>query len=165
MLNTLMEVSHGSTVVYVASGMSPIQADTITADFITHFGGDSGVVAATVAAVRAQQQSRAAAVAASRAQQLLSAAPAASSQGTKRKTLEPVHFNIKSQDGIIMQFKAKQETLVGAVLDAVARRLAVEVSSLYLLFEGERAHRTTSLAELELEDDDTFDLIIFQVGC
>lgn len=78
----------------------------------------------------------------------------------------PEHLNlqVKSQDGTVVHFKAKVTTPFRKLMTAYCERQSVTSESVVFLFEGERLRGEQTPQEVGMEDGDSIDVVIHQVG-
>ena len=68
------------------------------------------------------------------------------------------------QDGNIVHFKIKRKTQLKKLMEAYCNRQSLQMDQIRFLFDGNRLRETQSPDELEMEDDDVIDAMLFQVG-
>ena len=69
-----------------------------------------------------------------------------------------------SQDGTEIFFKCKPHTNMSRLMTAYAQRQGVNLKSVRFLFDGERVREDQTPKELGLEDGDSIDVVMEQVG-
>ena len=79
---------------------------------------------------------------------------------------KPDTLNIKvvAQDGTEVFFKCKPHTQMKKLMNAYAERMGVQLRSIRFLFDGERVQETQTPKDLGLEDQDSIDVVMEQVG-
>ena len=80
--------------------------------------------------------------------------------------LMAVHINIKvkGQDGNTVHFKMNRNTQLKKLMEAYCNRQSLQMDQIRFLFDGNRLRETYTPEELEMEDDDVIDAMLFQVG-
>ena len=69
-----------------------------------------------------------------------------------------------AQDGNIVHFKIKKKTQLKKLMEAYCARQSLQMDQIRFLFDGNRLRDTQTPDELEMEDDDVIDAMLFQVG-
>lgn len=104
----------------------------------------------------------------SKAQCDLAEVPMSDGEGEEQKpnVSGPEHLNlqVKSQDGNVVHFKAKITTPFRKLMTAYCDRQSVASESVVFLFEGERLRGEQTPQEVGMEDGDSIDVVIHQVG-
>lgn len=79
---------------------------------------------------------------------------------------KPVSLNIKvkSQDGNEVYFKVKKTTPFRRIMEAYCSKVGVETGQVRFLFDGERIEASQTPESLDLEDEDTIDAMVQQLG-
>ena len=79
---------------------------------------------------------------------------------------KPDTLNVKvvSQDGTEIFFKCKPHTNMSRLMNAYATRQGVNLKSVRFLFDGERVREDQTPKDLGLEDGDSIDVVMEQVG-
>ncbi|ODN83996.1 hypothetical protein L202_00031 [Cryptococcus amylolentus CBS 6039] len=79
---------------------------------------------------------------------------------------DPNTLNIKivSTNGEEVFFKIKKTTKLNKLKTAYADRVGTDVGSIRLIFDGERILDHQTAADLDLEDGDSLDVVLQQVG-
>ena len=75
-----------------------------------------------------------------------------------------MNIKVVAQDGTEIFFKCKPHTQMKKLMDAYANRQGVQLRAVRFLFDGERINDTQTPAELGLEDGDSIDAVMEQVG-
>lgn len=85
--------------------------------------------------------------------------------GTAPQT-ETEHINLKvtTQDGEPVHFKIKRTTPMQKLIDAFAKRQALDKATMRFTFDGRRISGTDTPNSLEMEDNDIIDVLIEQIG-
>ena len=68
------------------------------------------------------------------------------------------------QDGNIVHFKIKKKTQLKKLMEAYCARQSLHMDQIRFLFDGNRLREVQTPDELEMEDDDVIDAMLFQVG-
>jgi small ubiquitin-related modifier len=68
------------------------------------------------------------------------------------------------QDGGIVHFKIKKKTQLKKLMEAYCARQSLQMEQIRFLFDGNRLRDSQTPDELEMEDDDVIDAMLFQVG-
>ncbi|WVQ96980.1 hypothetical protein IAU59_004089 [Kwoniella sp. CBS 9459] len=92
--------------------------------------------------------------------------PAAPPPEAKPKPEGDNTLNIKivSTNGDEVFFKIKKTTKLNKLKSAYADRVGTDVTSIRLLFDGQRILDDQTAADLELEDGDSIEVLLEQVG-
>mmetsp|Transcript_100166 Transcript_100166/g.146230 ORF Transcript_100166/g.146230 Transcript_100166/m.146230 type:complete len:98 (+) Transcript_100166:160-453(+) len=77
---------------------------------------------------------------------------------------EHINLKVKGQDGNIVHFKIKKKTQLKKLMEAYCARQSLQMDQIRFLFDGNRLRDTQTPDELEMEDDDVIDAMLFQVG-
>jgi len=77
---------------------------------------------------------------------------------------EHLNLQVKSQDGTVVHFKAKVTTPFRKLMTAYCDRQSVAADSVVFMFEGERLNGNQTPQEVGMEDGDSIDVMIHQVG-
>mmetsp|Transcript_4325 Transcript_4325/g.9375 ORF Transcript_4325/g.9375 Transcript_4325/m.9375 type:complete len:93 (+) Transcript_4325:196-474(+) len=77
---------------------------------------------------------------------------------------EPISIFVKDQSGDQVQFKVKSHTKFEKIFSAFATKKSLDPSTLKFVFEGERVLGTHTPGDLQMEDNDTVDVFIQQLG-
>ena len=70
----------------------------------------------------------------------------------------------RAQDGTEIFFKCKPHTAMGKLMNAFATRQGVNIKTVRFLFDGERIREDQTPQQLGLEDNDSIDVVMEQVG-
>ncbi|KAF9074115.1 ubiquitin-related domain-containing protein [Rhodocollybia butyracea] len=76
----------------------------------------------------------------------------------------PINVKVVSQSGDEVFFKIKRSTKLSKLQGAYANKLGKDVNSIRLLYDGARISDKDTPASLEMEDNDTIDVMVEQVG-
>jgi small ubiquitin-related modifier len=87
----------------------------------------------------------------------------ASAGGAEAKP-DTLNVKVVSQDGTEIFFKCKPHTNMSRLMTAYAQRQGVNLKSVRFLFDGERVREDQTPKELGLEDGDSIDVVMEQVG-
>lgn len=77
---------------------------------------------------------------------------------------EALTIVVKDATGGEVQFKVKTTTKFQKVFEAYAGKKSLDARSIKFLFEGQRVHETMTPADLDMEDGDSIDAMLEQVG-
>ncbi|KAJ3842179.1 small ubiquitin-related modifier [Lentinula raphanica] len=82
------------------------------------------------------------------------------------KTGDPETINVKvvSSSGDEVFFKIKRTTQLRKLLGAYANKVGKDVNTIRFLYDGTRISETDTPHSLEMEDNDTIDVMVEQVG-
>lgn len=82
------------------------------------------------------------------------------------QTQAPEHINIKVVDGKGSEvfFKIKSSTKLGKLMDAYAERAGHVKSSVRFMFDGIKVKPENTPLDLDMNDNDTIEVMIEQVG-
>jgi len=82
------------------------------------------------------------------------------------KTENPDTINVKvvTSSGEEVFFKIKRNTKLSKLQGAYAAKVGKDVASIRFLYEGDRITEDATPASLEMEDNDTIDVMVEQVG-
>lgn len=75
-----------------------------------------------------------------------------------------INIIVAAQDGSQVHFKVKRTTPFQKVFNAYAIRQTMDCSQLKFLFDGRRLRATDTPADFDMEDGDTLDCMLEQVG-
>ncbi|EIW72896.1 hypothetical protein M231_00153 [Tremella mesenterica] len=76
----------------------------------------------------------------------------------------PINIKLTSPNGDEIYFKIKKSTKLGKLCAAYAERVGADVATIRLVYEGVRVTAEQTALELELEDGDSIDVMLEQVG-
>jgi len=77
---------------------------------------------------------------------------------------EHINLKVKGQDGNIVHFKIKRKTQLKKLMEAYCARQSLQMEQIRFLFDGQRLREQQTPDELDMEDDDVIDAMLFQVG-
>lgn len=77
---------------------------------------------------------------------------------------EHISLKVKGQDGNIVHFKIKRKTVLKKLMEAYCQRQSLQLDQIRFLFDGARLRDNQTPDELDMEDDDVIDAMLFQVG-
>mmetsp|Transcript_39707 Transcript_39707/g.61977 ORF Transcript_39707/g.61977 Transcript_39707/m.61977 type:complete len:105 (+) Transcript_39707:57-371(+) len=80
------------------------------------------------------------------------------------KSSEHINLKVKGQDGNIVHFKIKRKTNLKKLMDAYCSRQSLQADQIRFLFDGQRLRENQTPEELDMDDDDVIDAMLFQVG-
>ncbi|KAG2447319.1 hypothetical protein HYH02_007649 [Chlamydomonas schloesseri] len=75
-----------------------------------------------------------------------------------------INLVVKDQEGSEVHFKVKTKTRLEKVIDAYCKKKALDASTVRFLYDGNRVNPTSTPASLGMEDGDTIDCLITQLG-
>ncbi|OCH90386.1 ubiquitin-like protein [Obba rivulosa] len=76
----------------------------------------------------------------------------------------PINIKVLTQTGEEVFFKIKRNTKLSKLQGAYASKVGKDVSSIRFLYDGNRIHDDDTPASLDMEDNDTIDVMVEQVG-
>jgi len=86
-------------------------------------------------------------------------------KGTAVNNDDPITIQLRDQTGEVTYFKIKRSSELNKVLYKYAERKGVHIDSLVSFLDGEKIDGKLTVAELELDDMDQFDVMLEQSGC
>ncbi|TRM66781.1 ubiquitin-related domain-containing protein [Schizophyllum amplum] len=76
----------------------------------------------------------------------------------------PINIKVVSSTGEEVFFKIKRSTKLSKLQGAYASKVGKDVSSIRFIYEGNRIHDDDTPTSLDMEDNDTIDVMVEQVG-
>ncbi|EJD06164.1 ubiquitin-like protein [Fomitiporia mediterranea MF3/22] len=76
----------------------------------------------------------------------------------------PINIKVLSAQGEEVYFKIKRSTKLSKLQTAYAHKIGKEVSTIRFLYDGERINEDDTPASLDMEENDTIDVMVEQVG-
>ncbi|PIL34696.1 hypothetical protein GSI_03476 [Ganoderma sinense ZZ0214-1] len=76
----------------------------------------------------------------------------------------PINIKVTTQNGEEVFFKIKRNTKLSKLQGAYANKVGKDVSSIRFLYDGSRIGDDDTPASLDMEDNDTIDVMVEQVG-
>ncbi|KAH9915587.1 ubiquitin-like protein [Epithele typhae] len=76
----------------------------------------------------------------------------------------PINIKVATQTGEEVFFKIKRNTKLSKLQAAYASKVGKDVSSIRFLYDGNRISDDDTPSSLEMEDNDTIDVMVEQVG-
>ncbi|KAH9943607.1 ubiquitin-like protein [Amylocystis lapponica] len=76
----------------------------------------------------------------------------------------PINIKVTTQTGEEVFFKIKRNTKLSKLQGAYANKVGKDVSSIRFLYDGNRINDDDTPASLDMEDNDTIDVMVEQVG-
>ncbi|THU96051.1 small ubiquitin-related modifier [Dendrothele bispora CBS 962.96] len=76
----------------------------------------------------------------------------------------PINVKVVSSTGDEVFFKIKRSTKLSKLQGAYAAKVGKDVGSIRFLYDGSRISETDTPASLDMEDNDTIDVMVEQVG-
>ncbi|KAG6371811.1 ubiquitin-like protein [Boletus reticuloceps] len=89
---------------------------------------------------------------------------AASQNEVKTEENAPINVKVVSSTGDEVFFKIKRNTKLSKLQGAYAAKVGKDVSSIRFLYDGNRINEDDTPSSLEMEDNDTIDVMVEQVG-
>mmetsp|Transcript_5040 Transcript_5040/g.12173 ORF Transcript_5040/g.12173 Transcript_5040/m.12173 type:complete len:96 (-) Transcript_5040:85-372(-) len=77
---------------------------------------------------------------------------------------EHINLKVKGQDGNIVHFKIKRKTQLKKLMEAYCSRQSLQFDQIRFLFDGNRLRENQTPEELDMDNDDVIDAMLFQVG-
>ncbi|OSC98127.1 small ubiquitin-like modifier [Trametes coccinea BRFM310] len=76
----------------------------------------------------------------------------------------PINIKVTTQTGEEVFFKIKRNTKLSKLQGAYANKVGKDVNSIRFLYDGSRIGDDDTPASLDMEDNDTIDVMVEQVG-
>ncbi|THH27586.1 hypothetical protein EUX98_g6607 [Antrodiella citrinella] len=76
----------------------------------------------------------------------------------------PINIKVTTQTGEEVFFKIKRNTKLSKLQGAYATKVGKDVGSIRFLYDGERVQENDTPASLDMEDNDSIDVMVEQVG-
>ncbi|OSX62730.1 hypothetical protein POSPLADRAFT_1180820 [Postia placenta MAD-698-R-SB12] len=76
----------------------------------------------------------------------------------------PINIKVTTQTGEEVFFKIKRNTKLSKLQGAYAAKVGKDVNSIRFLYDGTRINDDDTPASLDMEDNDTIDVMVEQVG-
>ncbi|KAI0701291.1 ubiquitin-like protein [Cytidiella melzeri] len=76
----------------------------------------------------------------------------------------PINIKVLTQNGEEVYFKIKRNTKLSKLQGAYANKVGKDVGSIRFLYDGNRINDDDTPASLDMEDNDTIDVMVEQVG-
>ncbi|EAU83554.1 hypothetical protein CC1G_04810 [Coprinopsis cinerea okayama7 len=76
----------------------------------------------------------------------------------------PINVKVVSASGEEVFFKIKRSTKLSKLQGAYASKVGKDVNSIRFLYDGSRIQEDDTPASLDMEDNDTIDVMVEQVG-
>ncbi|EJT98153.1 small ubiquitin-related modifier [Dacryopinax primogenitus] len=77
---------------------------------------------------------------------------------------QPINVKVVTSTGDEVFFKIKRNTKMSKLKGAYAQRVGKDVQTIRFLYDGERLGEDETPASLEMQDGDTIDVMVEQVG-
>ncbi|KAI9511809.1 ubiquitin-related domain-containing protein [Russula earlei] len=77
---------------------------------------------------------------------------------------QTINVKVVSSSGEEVYFKIKRSTRLSKLQGAYANKVGKDVNSIRFLYDGSRINDDDTPASLEMEDNDTIDVMVEQVG-
>jgi len=91
-------------------------------------------------------------------------APTQPTEGIVKEESSPISVKVVSAQGEEVFFKIKRSTKLSKLQGAYANKVGKDVSSIRFLYDGARINDEDTPASLDMEDNDTIDVMVEQVG-
>jgi small ubiquitin-related modifier len=75
-----------------------------------------------------------------------------------------LNIKMRSQNGDEMMFLLKDSTKFAKVFQSYSEKVGIPVESLRIMFDGNRVQDTDTPQSLGLEEEDTLDVYVYQIG-
>ncbi|EEH57334.1 uncharacterized protein MICPUCDRAFT_33538 [Micromonas pusilla CCMP1545] len=75
-----------------------------------------------------------------------------------------INLKVKDQDNSEVHFKVRQTTKFSKIFDAFCARKSLQPDSVRFLFDGQRVNANMTPKDLDMEDGDSLDAMMEQVG-
>nr|XP_020857774.1 small ubiquitin-related modifier 2-A-like [Phascolarctos cinereus] len=85
-------------------------------------------------------------------------------EGVKTENNDHIDLKVAGQDGSVVQAKIKRQTSLSKLMKAYCERQGVSITQIRFRFDGQQINETDTLAQLEIEDEDTIDVFQQQTG-
>ncbi|KIM63112.1 hypothetical protein SCLCIDRAFT_1214405 [Scleroderma citrinum Foug A] len=76
----------------------------------------------------------------------------------------PINVKVVSSSGDEVFFKIKRNTKLSKLQGAYANKVGKDVASIRFLYDGNRINEDDTPSSLDMEDNDTIDVMVEQVG-
>ncbi|VDB98147.1 unnamed protein product [Peniophora sp. CBMAI 1063] len=76
----------------------------------------------------------------------------------------PINIKVVSSTGEEIYFKIKRSTKLSKLQGAYANKVGKDVASIRFLYDGNRINDDDTPSSLDMEDNDTIDVMVEQVG-
>lgn len=77
---------------------------------------------------------------------------------------DQINLKVKDQDGAEVHFKVRMSTKFEKIFTAFCSKKSLDPSHVRFLFDGQRIQSTSTPADLEMEDGDSIDAMMEQIG-
>jgi len=91
-------------------------------------------------------------------------APSQQQNDVKQEENAPINVKVVSSTGDEVFFKIKRSTKLSKLQGAYASKVGKDVASIRFLYDGSRINDDDTPASLDMEDNDTIDVMVEQVG-
>ncbi|KAI0700264.1 ubiquitin-like protein [Cerioporus squamosus] len=91
-------------------------------------------------------------------------APSQDEQPKMEEANAPINIKVVTQTGEEVFFKIKRNTKLSKLQGAYANKVGKDVGSIRFLYDGQRITDDDTPASLEMDDNDTIDVMVEQVG-
>ncbi|KAA1470937.1 small ubiquitin-related modifier [Dentipellis sp. KUC8613] len=85
-------------------------------------------------------------------------------QDVKSEDNAPINVKVVSSGGEEVFFKIKRNTKLSKLQGAYANKVGKDVGSIRFLYDGSRINDDDTPASLDMDDNDTIDVMVEQVG-
>ncbi|KAJ1913498.1 SUMO protein smt3 [Tieghemiomyces parasiticus] len=93
-----------------------------------------------------------------------SGSPAQDVKPVKPETTEHINVKVVSADSSEIHFKIKRHTALRKLMETYCERAGKSSNSVRFLYEGERIQATDTPDKLDMQDEDTIDVMVEQLG-
>ncbi|KAN0073610.1 ubiquitin-like protein [Tylopilus felleus] len=90
--------------------------------------------------------------------------PSQGQNEVKTEENAPINVKVVSSTGDEVFFKIKRNTKLSKLQGAYAAKVGKDVSSIRFLYDGNRISEEDTPSSLDMEDNDTIDVMVEQVG-
>ena len=77
---------------------------------------------------------------------------------------QAINLKVMGQDGVVIQFKLKKTSQFKKLMHAYCDRVGLNIKEIRFMFDGTHIHETTTPGELDMEEDDTIEVMMEQLG-
>ncbi|XP_004406788.1 PREDICTED: uncharacterized protein LOC101366116 [Odobenus rosmarus divergens] len=85
-------------------------------------------------------------------------------EGVNTENNDHINLKVVGQDGSMVQFKIKRHTPLSKLMKAYCERQGLSMRQIRFQFDGQPINETDTPAHLEMEDEDTIDMLQQQTG-
>ena len=77
---------------------------------------------------------------------------------------EPFNIDVVAQDGTVVKFRVRPQTVLSKLMDAYCNRMGVRSKDVRFLYDGQRIGSDVTPADLDMKPGDTIDVVLQQTG-